>query len=342
MRLNRIVSIATVAFTLSVAFHSNAQTDEEKAAARALATQGAAALQENKFAEALDLVTRAQAVMHAPPHLLMIGRAQVGLGRLVAARESFLKVIREQLPATAPPAFKKAQQDAKTDLDAIEPRIGSLRIVLKGPGAGDLSKVTVKLDEQSVTSALIGVHRPVDPGKHTVTAYVPGRSPVSQEVSLGDSEKKEVELLVETPASLADDLKPDDIPPPPPPPPPPSSGMSPLRVVGIAGMGVGVAGLVVGGVFLGLSSSTQTDADDLASSCAPYCLPHEQKKVIDLDADAATQGTIGIAGLVAGGVLAGGGLALILIGGKKQPAKPATAFVLPYVMPNGGGIVGRF
>jgi len=344
VRLNRIVPIATVALSLCVALPSNAQTDEDKAAARALATQGAEALQANKFAEALDLVTRAEALVHAPPHLLMIGRAQVGLGRLVAAKETFLKATREQLAATAPPAFKKAQGDAKAELDAIEPRIGSLRIALTGSGAANNGKVTVKLDDQPVSSALIGVHRPVDPGKHTVAAFVPGRSPVTQEVTLGDGEKKEIELTVDTPVSLVDEENKFDKPPPPPP-PPPSTGMTPLRIVGIAGMGLGAAGLITGGVFLGLRGSTQTEANDAFEKCKAQpggCTTAERDNVNKLDQDAASKGTIGIAALAGGAVLAGAGVALFIIGGKKAQPKPAAAFIMPYATPNGAGVFGKF
>lgn len=344
MRHNRIVSIATFALSLCVALPSNAQTDEEKAAARALATQGATALQENKFAESLDLVTRAEAIMHAPPHLLLIGRAQVGLGRLVAGKETFLKLSREQLAANAPPAFKKAQAEAKAELDLIEPRIASLQISLKGEGVTNSSKITVKMDDQPVPGALIGVHRPVDPGKHTIGAFSPGHSPVTQEVTLGDGEKKDIELTVEAPTvSLVEEEKKFEEQPPPKPPPP--QGMSTLRVIGIAGMGAGVAGLVVGGVFLGLKSSTQGEADTLFNACkkkAGGCTPLDQKKVSDLDASAASQGTIGIAGLVAGGVLAAGGVVLFILGGNKPQPKPAAGFVMPYVTPNGGGIYGQF
>lgn len=344
MRLNRIVPIATFALSLCVALPSNAQSDEDKAAARALATQGAEALQAGKHAEALDLVTRAEALLHAPPHLLLIGRAQVGLGRLVAAKETFLKAIREQLPSTAPPAFKKAQAEAKEDLDAIEPRIGSLRIALKVTGGSAASKVTVKLDDQFVSSALIGVHRPVDPGKHIVAAFPPGASPVTQEITLGDGEKKEVELVVNVPVSLVDEENKFNKPPPPPPPPPPA-GTSSLRILGIAGMGLGVAGLVTGGVFLGLSSSTQTKADEAFTKCKAQpggCTVAERKDVSDLDQNAATQGTIGIAALVGGGVLAGAGVVLFIVGGKKAQPKPAAGFIMPYATPNGAGVFGKF
>lgn len=343
MRLNRIVPIATFALSMCVALPSNAQSDEDKAAARALATQGAEALQANKYAEALDLVTRAEALVHAPPHLLLIGRAQVGLGRLVAAKETFLKATREQLDPKAPPAFKKAQGDAKEEMDAIEPRIGSLRINLKGSGAANAGKITVKLDETQVSSALIGVYRPVDPGKHIVGAFVPGRSPVTQEITLGDGEKKEVELTIDTPVSLVDEEKKFD--PPPPPPPPPPSKTSPLRIVGIAGMGLGVAGLVTGGVFLGLSSSTQTEANDAFTKCKAQpggCTDAERKNVGELDQNAATKGTIGVAALIGGGVLAGAGVVLFILGGKQAAPKPAAGFIMPYATPNGAGVFGKF
>jgi hypothetical protein len=41
-------------------------------------------------------------------------------------------------------------------------------------------------------------------------------------------------------------------------------------------------------------------------------------------------------------VLAAGGVVLFILGGKKPQPKPASGFVMPYVTPNGGGIVGEF
>src|SRR4051812_37214352 len=87
---------------------AHAQSDDEKSAARDLATQGAAALNDKKYDEALDLVSRAEAIFHAPPHLLMIARAQTGLGKLVAARETYLRLLREELAPNAPKPFKRA------------------------------------------------------------------------------------------------------------------------------------------------------------------------------------------------------------------------------------------
>ena len=61
--------------------------------------------------------------------LLLIGRAQVGLGRLVEAKETFLKLSREEIAASAPAAFKRAQEGAKDEIAAIEPnRITSYNV----------------------------------------------------------------------------------------------------------------------------------------------------------------------------------------------------------------------
>ena len=69
----------------------------------------------------------------------------------------------------------------------------ALEVALEG-AAG--RKVPVKIDEQAVAEALVGVYRPIDPGKHQVVAYPPGLRPVEQSVSLGDGERQEVKLVI--------------------------------------------------------------------------------------------------------------------------------------------------
>ncbi len=94
-----------------VASTASAQTDEARASARAAATQGLHALQEGRYKDALDLCTRAESLMHAPTHLLLIARAQTKLGHLVEAREAYIKIERDHLAANAPRAFLDAQCD---------------------------------------------------------------------------------------------------------------------------------------------------------------------------------------------------------------------------------------
>src|SRR5258706_10178573 len=79
-----------------------AQTDEERAGARAAATQGADAFSQNRYADALDLFARAESLVHSPSHLLYMARSLEKLGKLVRARETYLKITRERLEPTAP------------------------------------------------------------------------------------------------------------------------------------------------------------------------------------------------------------------------------------------------
>lgn len=341
---------AGLALTLSASIlissgAAHAQSDEEKAAARSLATQGADALKDNKYAEALDLVTRAEAIVHAPTHVLMIARAQVGLGKLVAAQESYLKLIRENLAASAPPAFKNAQATAKDELAAIEPKIAALRIILDGLGQ---RKATVKMDEQPVPPALLGVHRPVDPGRHEIAVYPVGGSPVKGTVELRDGEKKDIRLVIpEGPPPAGVPVNPTDNPDAHKPPPQPAQAdtggggfMTAMRGAGIGVGAAGVAGVVVGAIFLAKKGSKGSQADDLFNACKGHCTPPQRAQIEDLDSQAASAGTIGIIGLAAGGVALATGVTLIIVGKPKAPSTKAS--VEPWFDGTSGGLRGRF
>src|SRR5437016_5860076 len=116
-----------------------AQTDEQRAGARSLATDGATAFNEGRFKDAVDLFSKAESLVHAPPHLLFIARANTKLGQLVKAREAYLKIAKEQLPANSPQAFRDAQAAASRELATIDHKIGSLAIKVEGaPDAKDL------------------------------------------------------------------------------------------------------------------------------------------------------------------------------------------------------------
>src|SRR5687767_4640019 len=84
---------------------AGADQTRDRAAARAAADAGADAFEKNDYPQALELFSRAERLYHAPPHLLFIARSLEKLGRLVEAREAYLKLAAEKLPASAPNAF---------------------------------------------------------------------------------------------------------------------------------------------------------------------------------------------------------------------------------------------
>lgn len=346
VRVRRFGPVALTLVLLCSAGAAQAQSDDDKAAARSLWGQATEALAAGKYEETIDLATRAEALVHAPTHLILIARGQAKLGRLVAAKETYLKILREDLAATAPAAFKKAQQEAKDELAAIEPRIASLKVALEG-AAG--RKVPVKIDEQAVAEALVGVYRPIDPGKHQVVAYPPGLRPVEQSVSLGDGERQEVKLVIPAaplpsgvPGSSTDNPdgqrpQPDQTTPE-----PGGGGGGALPWIGVGVGALGLAGVGVGVAFMVIGGGTQADADDLFAACEPGCTIAQQDEVTQLDSDAASQRTIGAVGLIAGGALLAGGAGLAIIGFTSKPKSPQSGWVAPYVTPGGFGLRGAF
>jgi hypothetical protein len=336
---------ASLLFSAAVSFAE--PSAEDKAAARALATQGAEALKATRFAEALDLVTRAEAILHAPTHLLMIARAQTGVGKLVAAQETYLKLLHEDLRADAPAAFKNAQASARDELPAIEPKIASLRIALDGAAQ---KKATVKLDEETVPAALLNVYRPVDPGPHVIAVYPLGQSPVKGSVDLREGERREIKLTVpdapapsSVPAGAVDNpdaarLGPIDASRQ----QPRDSGtggfFTPLRGAGIAVGVVGVAGAAVGAFLIAKGFSDQSAANALCPG--NVCNIADKAQVTSLDQDAANFKTIGAIVLPVGVAALGAGVALIVVGKPRSGA--AVRSVAPWFGGTSGGVRGEF
>jgi hypothetical protein len=345
VHLNRRSVAAAVAFAVSLSLgQASAQTDQARAGARALAQQGAEAFKAGKYPDAVDFFTRAESMLHAPPHILYKARSLVKLGRLVDAHEEYLKIVRETLPVTAPPAFKLAQSDAKKELEEVEPRLASLRILLKG---GDPAAVAIAIDGATVPAALVGVYGPADPGKHHVTATPPGADPIDVQVDLQEGEKKEVTLTVKAKAAPVV-VAPPPVPvvetpptPPPPPEPPKDEGGGGSKAPGIVMLGVGVAGLAVGTVFLIEALGKNSDSNNAFNACGgASCPPQDQSNINSLSSQATTNGVIaGIAGGVGVvGVVTG---IVLLRSASKKPA-PSSAWVQPWVAPTGAGVRGAF
>jgi hypothetical protein len=321
-----------------------AQSDQDRAAARSLATQGSESFKAGKYDETIDLLTRAEGLVHAPTHLLLIARAQVASGKLVLGKETYLKITREQLAGDAPPAFKQAQESATKELAALEPRIGAVRISLGGDAAG----VEVTIDGKPLSTALVGVFTPMDPGKHKISAARKGGKPVDKELVIADGEKKELTLEMGTLATTAtppvtEPLKPvepatkDE-----PTPAKSDDGFTGMQIGGLVAAGVGVAGAAVGVVFVLGRSTAQSDSDALFSACNPGCTTAEKSEIDDLDNDAASKGTIGVIGLAAGGALIATGVTLFVLGGNKD-SKPKTGLqVSPWVSTDSAGVYGTF
>jgi hypothetical protein len=339
MRVRRCLAAILFLASLAPASALAQVSDTDKATARQLTLDGYEALDKKDWATAADRFTRADGLYHAPTVTLGLARAQVGLGKLVTAQELYSRVVHETIPANASAAFTRAVDDARRELDALTPRVPSVVITVKGSAA---PKVTV--DGVEVPNAALGVKRPADPGKHVVRAQGVGVSPVDVTVTLveGKSETVAIELK-----PGPGGLPPAIVAPPPPPPgvvplppqpnlgpatPPPgvtpdqggSSG-SPRKTIGFAGIGVGAAGLVLGGVMGGLALGKHAD---LLKTCPlGHCIPGtEGTNQANIDSYH-TFGLVSTIGFIAGGALAATGVILVVT----APKAKTTATVTPLI-----------
>jgi hypothetical protein len=357
MRLGRFSLVGSTAFgaaLLGVALSAapaHAQTDEQRSGARAAATAGAQAFMAHKWAESIDMFTRAESLIHSPVHLLYMARAYEKLGALVKARESYIKIQNEELPAGAPQPLRQAKADAEKELEALEPRVPYVSVVVQGAGP---KPVTVTMDGIQVPAALLGVPRPVDPGEHKFEALAEGMDSALSSLTVREGHSETVVLTLH--ASTAAPLPPPGYAPgvaPVPPPPvgyavnptaPPAADTghkaSPLPWIAL---GVGAVGLGVGTVFAVQASSKVDDANSLCTLPGPdgtntYC----PSRASALDDEARTAKTISIVGFVVGGLGVATGVTLLVLAPKHEGGAALGPRVAPWVGLGSAGVRGRF
>lgn len=323
---------------------AGAVSDEERAGARAAANAGLDAIADQRWQDAIGYFQKAESIVHAPPHLLNIARAHEKLGQLVEAREAYLKVVREELPADAPKAFRQAQADARSELAALEPRVPRVSVVVQG--AGELP-VKVHMNGNLVPDGLVGVPRPLNPGSYEFQAFAEGArsNPSTLVLREGAAETMVLTLrattapapapLVVPSAALSAE---------------PSTeqrdtghgGSSGMRIASYVSMGVGVIGLGVGTGFAVRAANKHSQADDICSFTGAFSCPiSAREQVLQLDSEGDKARTVSIIGFVAGGVGIATGVTLFVLSSKGSSGSQK-ASVMPWIGLNSAGLRGRF
>jgi hypothetical protein len=297
----------------------------DRATARTLAQEGQQSLDARKFSTAADKFTRADALVHAPTLLLGLARAQLGMNKLVEAQESYNRIIREGVTAGSPRSWTKALEDATKEVEAITPRLPWVTITVLGP-----TNPEVVIDSTPVPSAALGVKRPVNPGSHTVKASAEGFLPAEKTITFAEGQSASVSLELEqapadaAPVAVAPAAEAS----------PPSSGKG-KKTAGFVALGIGGAGLVVGGVTGVLAMSKH---NKLAKECPDgFCDPETHGAELD---SYHLIGTISTVGFIVGGVGIATGTILLLTSPKDQPATAATWS--PFIGVGSAGVRGSF
>jgi hypothetical protein len=182
-RLGRAAVVALFALFAGSAMVSGdalAQPKPPSDEARALARDAWKAFDAQSYKEALEKVTQAEALYHAPTHMLLMGNTLVALGRLAEGLSTFENLAAEPLSDAGPPAFKTARETGRTRMKELLSRVPSLLVVVEGAD-GVVPVITVdgkKLDFAS------GVAVRLDPGEHAISVTADGFVTASKSIKL--------------------------------------------------------------------------------------------------------------------------------------------------------------
>jgi tetratricopeptide (TPR) repeat protein len=338
-----------------------AQTPEERAGARSAARSGLQAYEAGKYADALDLFSRAENLVHAPTHLLYIARANVKLGKLVRAQEAYQQLIREKLAANAPQPFRDAQQSAEQELAAFDSRIPT--VTIKITGTTDTSQLKVTMDGKTIPAALVGIPYPADPGTHKFAAVAPGYSAAPIEKTLAENGREQIELKLKADPNAVATSTPDASKPTTPdsatttqPGPKattvdlttkPETKSNTNRVLAYTALGVGAVGVGAGIYFLLGRNSADDEASKKYEQCRPTKCegPGEKSAINKLDDEASTKGWLSVMSFSVGGLAAITGITLLIVdSGKSSTASTSTpqSNVRVWAGPGSLGLTGQF
>lgn len=330
-----------IAACITIARPARADDAADTAAARVLGGDGLILADAGDCQKAIEKLRRAEELHHAPTTAARLGECEIDVGHVVSGTERLQRLLREPVPADAPPPFVDALTRARRVLDRALPRIGSIRVSAPAPAG---TKVEVTLDGERLPEALLDNERPADPGHHTIVASARGYFSKTHELNLNDGENVSVTLdLVPDPAAqaaarqeaerLAEAKRVQGAAASgsaggvtmPPPAPPPSNGTTSAAIVAFVLGGAGLATGVAGGLVVA------HDASDLSTACGPskVCPADKQSEI----SSAKTWATVSTVGFGVAGAGVATGLILLLVGNHHESPSPREATIRPVVGP---------
>jgi hypothetical protein len=316
---------------------ARATDDSAKGAARDLANEAKRNFDAGNYEEAGHGFQRAYEIARVPMLAVWIARTLAKRGQLVAASEMY-----RQATLLAPNdlwvggAQQQAQADAARELAELQPRIPRLRIRIDGAPAND---VELTMDGLAITTVLLGVDLPVDPGRRHVVGRQ-GAQTVEQAIDLAEGEHKEgvltfnptsatarPELPAEQPVlSVVSTPTLTEVQPVPP------IGQT-RRKWGWISVGVGAVGVLTGvvtGIDVMASSGLRSNCP--SQTCDPAKVGGSSVNRYNLIRDLST------AGLVVGGVGTAVGVTLL----SWTPKQEREARMALWLGPSSAGIRGAF
>ncbi len=306
---------------------SLAQDDAAVNDAYELAAQGLAAFNSGHFGEALDKYTRAYSIVKLPALAVHMARADVKLGRFVAAADLYQEATQLSDGVGEPTVQARNRGEAQVERSALLLRIPKLLIRVVGV---ESKAVSVQVDGATLPSESYESGWLVDPGTHKVTARF-GNQQQEQIAAMLEGEARELRFTFEAspnkvvgqPAQSGNTA---------------NAGTSTMRTAAWAGFGVGGAGLLVSGITGLLALSSRHRADSTQCNLQPRGSNCDQSAADRYGTYRTIAGVsfyTGLAGVITGTALYFGEPA-------QKKTRDAGVHVLPWLGLESAGVEGRF
>jgi hypothetical protein len=329
-------------------------TADQRAAAQALFDDARKLMADKRYPEACPKLEESQRLDPGLGTLLNLAECQALTGRTASAWANFLEAAYQAKAA----GQTKREGTARARAAALEAKLSKLTILAVTSG----QKVEIKRDGVVVAASLVGTAVPVDPGEHTVSATAPGKRPWETKITVrseGHQVSVSVPQLEDVGANLLPESKPPEGKPSEPKPPtdggPPSEGKPPpdtaphhppgtppdvdtgkgprtagvvLAVLGVGGIGAGVAFTVLAKQKLDQSNAPGGCMGNVCSGM-----------YFDLRTQARKDAAVSTGTWIAGGLLASGGISLLIWASTIKSTPPALAPAASFD-PRGGGALG--
>lgn len=268
----------------------------DAARAEVLFREGRKAFDAGDYANACPKLEESQHLDPQNGTLLNLALCHQKQGKVASAWAEFLELVPKARAANQ----GEREQFAQKQVNDLEPTLPRLKIHKADPS------VEVTVNGAKLASADTAL--PYDPGPVKIEATAPGKRGWQQEILLEAKLTKDV--TVPALSGVNDPPRdeghgPDR--------PTPGTTSSPLRTVGIIGMGVGAAVLVFGGVTGGLAIGKKGDLDD-DPGCPDRC---RDSSLVD---SYNTMRTLSSIGIIGGAVLAAAGAVLFFVAPSSKTA----------------------
>jgi len=329
MRTPNLLTTTSLALALSI-LTSSASAAPSDPAITARATElfraGRAAATAGDNKTACDRFTESEQLQPAPGTQLNLGACEEKQGHLLAARDHF----RKAADAFGPEDRRRAV--ALNTASALTERLATLTVHVPAAAPEGLH---VSLDGAALDPAAAEHGLELDPGKKQLVVEATGRQPRTVAVDLAEGEKREVT------ADAGDALAPEE-------PPAPlvahDDGKERTRALehtlGFVGMGVGAAGVVVGGVFGGLAlhqaSVEKTNCNTKTWAC--------NATGVSAASSGSTDAVVSTVGFIAGAAFAAAGVYLFVSTSGSAPHATATGLTITPMTStrDGQGVMGTW